>query len=484
MTLWVLLISVVAVLISASDWRKGLLAILLIGVLQDVLRKLTPGVPSYYILWSMAVYSSVFVFAYLSRSLPDYRILFLGDTRIRNTWVLFFILIALQLVNALVRFGGVGVPILGALFYIGPPLAMLVGAAFLDREWRIKQFLLAYLLIFVPVCMTVFLSARLEDSWPVLEEIGSFVGRSLIIYDVGTVLESYSGLLRAGENAAWHAATASMFLAIMALNSSSNTKRFLYSLLIVVLIAVIVMTGRRKMLMTLSIFFVVQWVLLARFRHGMGKLSVVLIIVGTLGSYSFTLLEPASQSNLYAQRSTSVFGDATTRFSTAVSLMKSGFHRSSGMGLGAGAGAQGAAYTGANVTSSVGGSAESGIGKLMVEIGVPGILTAMVLLVMVGRRILKNMKWVAGMGQHFLVYQVSFAALMFANLATFTVATQVYGDLFILILLGTVGGFIVQINEKARQFAIFQARRNVENHSAVPAQTAIPGVAVAAQKRL
>ena len=228
MTAWVLFISAVVIFIAASDWRKGLLAILLIGVLQDVLRKLTPGVPSYYILWATAMYSFVFMFAFLNRSLPDYKILYLGDTRVRNIWIIFFVLIALQMSNALIRFGGAAVPVLGALFYLGPPLAMILGAAYLDREWRIRQFLVAYILIFLPVCLTVFLSQRFEDSWPVLREIGSFVGNELIIYDVGTVLQSYSGLLRVGEIASWHAATVAMFLTILALNSTSNAKRVLW----------------------------------------------------------------------------------------------------------------------------------------------------------------------------------------------------------------------------------------------------------------
>jgi len=484
MTPLALLITAAIITLTVTDWRKGLLAVLLIGVLQDSLRKLTPEVPSYYILWAMVVYAFVVLVAFLNRSLPDYKILFLNDSKVRTSWLLFFVLVSLQLVNALLRYGGPAVPIFGAIFYLGPPIAMLVGVAFLDRGWRIKQFIVAYVLIFVPVCLTVYLSKDFEDSWPVLREIGSFVGRELIIYDVGTILQSYSGLFRSGEIASWHAATAAMFLATLALNSPSTARRLACSLLIVSLIGVIILTGRRKMLMTLSIFFVFQWVLLARFRHGMGKLSVILIAVGTLASYSFTLLEPASESSLYVQRSSSVFGDATTRFSTSVILMKSAFNRSSGVGLGAGAGSQGTQYAGVDASKTVGGSAESGLGKLMVELGVPGILTAIMLLVLVGRRILKDMNRVEMLGDRYLIYQISFVSIMFANLITFTVATQIYGDLFILIILGTVGGFMVQINEKVRQYVIFHSRSRRKDKSIITDQaTAGRATAEAARRR-
>ena len=40
---------------------------------------------------------------------------------------------------------------------------------------------------------------------------------------------------------------------------------------------------------------------------------------------------------------------------------------------------------------------------------------------------------------------LQFLSFLFANLITFTVATQVYGDLFVLIILGTVAGFAVRL---------------------------------------
>jgi hypothetical protein len=267
-----------------------------------------------------------------------------------------------------------------------------------------------------------------------------------------------------------------MFLAILALNSPSTAKRVFWSVLILLLIGAIILTGRRKMLMALSIFFLAQWVLLARFRRGMGKLSIMLLIIGTMASYSFTLLEPASESSQYIQRGSTVYGDADDRLSTSLMLMKSAFNRSGGIGLGAGAGSQGAQYAGADQSAAVGGSAESGLGKLMVEIGVPGIVVSLLLLFVVSQRVLKNMKWIARMGEQYLVYQVSFSAFMFANMMTFTVATQVYGDLFILIILGTVGGFILRIDEAARRYMIRQGSQLATSHVGPPsrARAAVP----------
>ena len=47
----------------------------------------------------------------------------------------------------------------------------------------------------------------------------------------------------------------------------------------------------------------------------------------------------------------------------------------------------------------------------------------------------------------------------------------------------TVGGFIVQINEKARQYAIFQSRRNEENLLIIPNQATVRGAKPTARRR-
>ena len=198
--------------------------------------------------------------------------------------------------------------------------------------------------------------------------------------------------------------------------------------------------------MTLTIFFIAQWALLLRYRKGMMRASLIVILVGTLSSYSLTLLEPSSESTLYVKRSTTVFGDATERFNLAIELMKSAFVRSSGIGLGAGSAAQGARYAGIDKSKAVGGSAESGLGQVMIELGLIGVLAIGWLFFSFARRILSNLRRLAQYNERLLLYQVSFICLLFANLVTFTVATQVYGDFFVLIILGTVAGFVLRIN--------------------------------------
>ncbi len=454
MTSFAAILSAAVAFLSLVDWRRGLLAVILIGVLQDVFRKLTPEAPAYYLIWSMSLYLLVAATAILSRSLPPVQAIYLGDRRVRSAWIVFVLIVIFQLINALIRWGNFAVPIFGALFYLGPPLAMLVSYGYASGERRLRQYLGFYALVLVPTCLTVFLSPPLQDAWPVLRDIGTFIGKELVIYDIGTALKSYSGVLRSGEISAWHAATAAIFLATLSLTSRGRARRLIAGILIALLIGVIVLTGRRKMLMTLSIFFLMQWALTVWFRKGMTKIAILVVLVGTIASFSFSLLEPASENRLYVQRSTTVFGDAVGRLQLAIGLMQSAFDRSAGIGLGAGSAAQGGRYAGIDQSKLVGGSSESGLGMFMVELGVPGLLAALWLMIVISKNVLHNLRRLAALGSNLFLYQVSFLSLLFSNLMTFTVATQVYGDYFVLLTLGAVAGFVVRINSVASRAVV------------------------------
>jgi hypothetical protein len=440
-------ITLVMIALTVGDWRKGLLAILVLGVLQDVFRKLTPGVPAYYLLWTTAMFGVVFAAAYAGGAVRGLRPLFLRDARLKTAWGLFFLVVLAQAVHALARWGNPQVPVLGLLFYLGPVAALLLGAVYTRSERRIKTFLTAYVLIMAPAALTVYLSVDYAEQWPVLKDIGAFVGREMIIYDVGTALKSHPGLFRVGEIAAWHAATAAIFLIVLATGSPSLAFRILAGLLVVALVGAILLTGRRKMLMTLTLFLVAQWSLLALVRKGVTRQTVTLLVLGLLGSFALILLDPqerSSQPALYLERGVTVFEETGERFQTSLDLLQSALIQSSGIGLGAGISAQGAQYAG-GASSAVGGTAEAGLGKIIIELGVPGALIILWLLYSLARRLWRGFTLLARVSDRLSYYAISFAALLIANIATFTVATQVYGDHCVLIVLGLVAGMLFSL---------------------------------------
>jgi hypothetical protein len=298
--------------------------------------------------------------------------------------------------------------------------------------------------VVAPAALSVYLSPALEEHWIVLQEVGEIFGGELIIYDVGTALESYSGIFRVGEIAAWHAATVAIFLIILASRDHSLGLRIGMGVLVVGLIGAILLTGRRKMLMTLTIFVVTQWALLTIFRRGGSRVVVTLLILGIFGSLGLALLDPSSDKGLYLQRGISVFDDAIERLLTAINLFSPAIPRSYGIGLGAGVTAQGSQHVG-GVGVSAGGVGEAGIGKIVIELGLLGMIAVVVLIVRLSVRLFTNLKFLSQTSERLLYYSVSFIAFIVANLATFTVATQVYGDYFVLTIIGLVAGILFSV---------------------------------------
>ena len=204
--------------------------------------------------------------------------------------------------------------------------------------------------------------------------------------------------------------------------------------------------------MALTIFLAAQWALLAFVRKGVNRQTVTLLVLGVLGSFAFTLLDQQDRSyepSLYLQRGVTVFEETGERFETSLDLLQSALARSSGIGLGAGISSQGVQYTGdasgADASGAVGGSAEAGLGKIIVELGVPGAVAILWLLYCLALRLWRGFALLARVSSRLSYYAVSFAAFLIANIATFTVATQVYGDHCVLIVLGLVAGMLFSL---------------------------------------
>jgi len=444
-------------IITATDWRRGLIAVLLVGVMQDVFRKLTAGAPVYYTLWSTAVYAIVVFAVFAQRALPSpISQLFLRTSNVRIALVFFLIMVAIQCINSLLRYNNPLITILGGMFYIGPLVAMLIAIGFVDSERRLRQFLLAYLIIFIPTCLTVFLSPTLSMQFPVLRDIGTFIGRELVIYDVGTKLASHPGILRVGELAAWHAATCIAFLSIFTLLSRLTVVRVMNVGLMILMIGVIVLTGRRKMLAATTIFFAAQWGMLLWYRFGIRRIGVMMAALSIAFVAMVFVYEPSEETSYYLQRSQTVYASVEERLELTWNLVSSAVSASEVFGLGAGVTSQGARFAGKTHRAS--GAAESGLGKVVVELGVLGFLLLAILVTVSTKEIFSSLGLVKNLDNHLLLYQVSFLAFLLSNLATFAVASQLFGDLFVLIILGTIAGFVVRIHNLSIDAIRYDAR--------------------------
>src|SRR5436305_15097486 len=93
-----------AVMVSVADWRRGVLMMIVIGVIQDPARKLTAGAPVALSMSVIVVYLAIILAAQgrLQRSLADFARRFAG------VWAAFglaFFFLLLAAINGLLRKG-------------------------------------------------------------------------------------------------------------------------------------------------------------------------------------------------------------------------------------------------------------------------------------------------------------------------------------------------------------------------------------------
>ena len=469
MLAWVTLVSFGALLLALVDWRKGVLGLLLVVVLQDVFRKLTPNAPAYYILWTGAMFGLIFLVAYARGAIRGLRPLYLHDRGLRRAWQLFFLMVLFQAGQSLERLGNPLVATLGLIFYFAPVAALLTGIAYARSERQIERFIITYVLIMVPTVLTVYLSPDYAKDWSVLRDVGSFTGTELLISGDRGPLVSHPGLLRVGELAAWHAATAIAFISVLVMRRPSLLLRILAGVAIIALLGAIILTGRRKMLMTLTIFFTLQWTLLIVLRKGLNRLTVTLLILILTGALTFALLgqdraQAVGRSSKYVERGLTVFYSADERLTQSINLLKAAWNRAGVFGVGAGMAGQGARYAGGNDSGDeyaersggLQGATEGGVGMIVVELGGAGAAIVLWLIYSLATRLWYGMTLLS---DSLLLYAASFSALLIANMATFGAANQLYGDHAVLILLGLVAGMLfalVNAGIKRRQAQLQQ----------------------------
>jgi hypothetical protein len=279
------------------------------------------------------------------------------------------------------------------------------------------------------------------------------------------MVQMMNGIMRSSEIAAWHAGAAACLSVSLTLSAKSARSRWLGALLFVVFVVVVLLTGRRKMLAAIVLFVLIFLFLLARYGGGAGRFVQLLAGGGALMLVAASWLGRAEQEigfGSYLSRGGSILQDSSER---VVQLTLSQFgnivQRNGLFGSGTGTGAQGAQYFGGG-SELVGGAAEGGLGKVLAELGLPGALALLWLALELGRTLLGVAARVRLLPRDLRVLLVGIVAFLPANAAVFLSAHQVFGDPFVLIVLGWITGallaFPALIEVHARETAAGKAR--------------------------
>ena len=273
------------------------------------------------------------------------------------------------------------------------------------------------------------------------------VGEGLKIYDQGSILRSFSGIMRTGEIAAWHIASATCMLVILCLTSRSTLRLWLVAILIVFLLSAVALTGRRKMLMLFTTFSVA---LALGYMYLSNAIKISYMVSGSIILFAFWFsvvsFSPEGYGNYfenYLARGVSVYSDASSRFiELGIDPVRWAYNRVGVLGGGLGIASQGSRFF--NVSSIAGGSAEGGFGKVMVELGLPGLIVIVWMMITFVIYIYRALRLSTHkkMQNNLMPLMLGLATLLMVNIMTFSVATQVYGDMFVLITLGLLSGFL------------------------------------------
>ncbi len=481
--IYAFLLLIIGSLIALFNWRAGIFAVVLVGFLQDPVRKLVPGEPVYLSLLAAAIFGVCFLSALISGEDLSLRELFRFHSALTLPLLLFLAWLGFSMILAFINTQNILLVGIGGLAYLSPLPALLLGYRFARTPADVSRLLAFYCVVAGLFAVSIYfeksgaedfvdLAFRGENRLDSLLQkdeqsklLGS-VGDGFVFYpESGGITVLRSGLFRSPEVAGWHCAAALCFVVILCVSRPLNWKTIAFSLVLVgVVLPALVLTGRRKFLVEIAMFLVFTFALTSWMSSGSGRLAIVYAVAGLITGmmyYYITSSELPGEWSAYIDRSATASGDSYERLQKmTVGMFEHVVNRNGFFGMGAGTGSQGGQHFGGGAVL-VGSAAEGGLGKILAELGVPGLLLLCLLGFALGKYIVVVCRSVRTDRE---VATVSFAITGFlaANAIVFTTAHQIFGDVTVLVILGLLLGMLLRA---PYWIGLDISRRSVSPHS-------------------
>jgi hypothetical protein len=463
----IVLFSGLALLLADGNWRGGLIFSLVIGFLQDPLRKLTPGQPSLFVGLVLIAFGCCCLVLLDRRDHLSLRAMFWGTPLLAQWAPVYLVLIISQGLNSFFRYQNPLLSLIGIGFYIAPAIGLWLGFQVGVSPQLLRRILYVYLIGSALFAFSVFLSYR-GASDPLLKEVGSGI---LINFRYGFDTQGASGLWRSSEIAAWQLAAASCIafsLAFCFRNTSSTILMLLASLGFSL---VALFTGRRKSFVLVVLFLGLYLLLFGRRSTVKSRDQFITGVLGAAGIgygiYSLLLVEQlGSNFKEYVQRAGTAWGDIGSRFNAfAIGGIGTSLEVAQGIGLGAGAISQtgNLRLEGLQKTGQMAFLGESGSGKIIAELGLPGLVVLSVIFVLLARTLWRNYQLMKYLPPQTFALYIGLLAFSVANLPMFLTASQVYGDPFVLIVLSLCLGSSLSLPALLASFQRFQNQPDISS---------------------
>jgi len=427
----------VSSLVALGNWRSSLYLIVLLDVLRDPVRKIASGhslliTLSATLVWGAALVGSMSTDHSLKRLLQDV-------PRLRNTIQLFTLaLLPGFIIAVLSGADGYKVGFIGVMTYIGPMFGIILGYGFA----RTPNTVLKLLKFYTIVNAIALLGTLLEYSGIEHAVLGGMPGTEWIRHRPGYIVNLISGVYRSPDVMGLHAAFVATFSMILLANRDRGSK-FIWVLTAILATYCVILCGRRKMMgIPIAAFTTIQFFSYKYRSAGSGKMMVGLFAVIGVVLVSVLLIPRGIIDPEYANYATTTVTEARERLQSGlVNATVKTFRQSGILGAGLGSATQGRYYVSSTKwRSGQAGWQEDGISRLLVELGLPGVIlmaTALGSIITITLALMRTS--VAGSSAHSL--QIAMLGFVVANIASFMVSHQIYtGDpnavLFVTFTLG------------------------------------------------
>ena len=406
-----------SMIVALIDWRRGWLLAIVCGVIQDPARKLTPGTPVLMSLSIVLVYAVVLFAAQdeLQASAREFTTRF-GS--IYRAVLLVFLFLLLALANGIATFGVENwkLPALSFFIYCIPVPAVILGYSYLHREEQLIRIFRFYSIL----TSATLVGTALEYFHVASRTLGTVAIDSNLRLIPGFTIRLLSGFYRAPDIMGWHAATLSCIGLLMTMHRRTLARAWPWLVTAAWGFLNCLMSGRRKAIYMVAVFaaiFIWRYI-----RHlKIGDL-LIFIVVGAGISGVMHQVSSHEESSVYTRGAETSRDELFGRLEGGLgsTLEQSGF-----MGAGLGSATQGSQHI--VVGKATLGWQEGGLGKLAVELGIPGVLSVAVLIFVMMQLLLKLTAHI-DIPESSQLFRAGLFALFIADAVTFLVSAQAYSD--------------------------------------------------------
>jgi hypothetical protein len=437
-------------LLALRNWRLGVGLGIVVGLIQDPIRKSIPGTPGLLAVAAAPVLCATVVSALAS-----------GDVSLRRFreaypriagWAFLFLLSLIPATLVLLQQGGslYRLGLFGLYGWLTPLAAALLGVFWVRRPGDLSR-----LTIFYCAVAGLFLTGTLLEyqgrypEWPALGtwSLDANWDRQAEGVDIGLT----SGFFRSPDLMSWHAATLTV-LALMLAQSEHRPRTLGWLVLAGYGATCLLLGGRRKMIGIPFLWGALAFLPLV----GSGRLARAVGLLSAAALAGLVLLLASDEIGVirdYFVFAGSTADDAPSRFGDSLRSVARMWRVGGWTGLGVGSASVGAQHLGLRVPTAP----EDGLGKLMAELGVPGLVLGLALAAVVASTLMGQLRVVAR--TPWAPTHYGLAALASANVVPFLVSHHAYGDSLVMFMSGMILGLALSVPHWPHRFEAYRRAR-------------------------